>query len=251
MNTLRRKLHSKKLNERRYDTDNRILFLYAMEKYALIVAGGSGTRMGNITPKQFLMLQNKSLLWHSVHAFHSAFSDIQIILVLPESHLQVDIEKEFSSTNIKFVAGGTTRFQSVKNGLSHVPDDAVVFVHDGVRCLLSTGLITRCYEQTRMKGNAVPVVKATDSLRIDKDNVHCVRDRNHIRMVQTPQTFASTDLKLAFEQPYQDSFTDEATVMEAFGKTVHLIEGEYENIKITRPLDLLIADTILSQRQKA
>ena len=222
-----------------------------MEKYALIVAGGSGTRMGNATPKQFLMLQNKPLLWHSIHAFHSAFSDIHIILVLPETHFQEDIVKKFPAIKIKSVAGGATRFQSVKNGLAHVPDQAVVFVHDGVRCLLSGELIMRCYKQTITKGSAIPVVKATDSLRMDKDSAHCVIDREHIRMVQTPQTFMSTDLKLAFEQPVQDSFTDEATVMEAFGNKVYLTEGEYENIKITRPLDLLIADVILSQRVKA
>ncbi len=221
-----------------------------METYALIVAGGLGTRMGNSTPKQFLLLQNKPLLWHSIQAFHSAFSGINIIVVLPEKHLQEDILHNFPSTKIKFIAGGATRFHSVKNGLAHVADNAVVFVHDGVRCLLSLELIMRCYDQTISKGSAIPVVKATDSLRIDKDDAHCVIDRDHIRMVQTPQTFQSTDLKAAFEQPYQDSFTDEATVLEAFGKQVYLTEGDYENIKITRPLDLLIADAILSQRLK-
>ena len=225
-----------------------MLFLYSMEKYALIVAGGSGTRMGSHTPKQFLMLYNKPLLWHSIKAFQSAFDDIHIVIVLPEAHLQKNILQDLSARNIQTVAGGANRFESVKNGLVQVPDNAIVFVHDGVRCLLSDELIKRCYEQTLEKGSAIPVVKATDSLRIDKEETHCVIDRTHIRMVQTPQTFISHELKQAFLQPYQDSFTDEATVMEASGKPVHLTEGEYENIKITRPLDLLIAEAILTQR---
>ena len=223
-------------------------FLYSMEKYALIVAGGSGTRMGSHMPKQFLTLLDKPLLMHCIEAFQSVFADINIVLVLPEKHQPEYFLPNSSTTKVKIVSGGDTRFQSVKNGLSQVPDDAVVFVHDGVRCLLSGELILRCYKQTLQKGSAIPVVKATDSLRIDNDNSHCVIDRTHIRLVQTPQTFISHELKQAFLQPYQESFTDEATVLEASGKPVYLIDGEYENIKITRPLDLLVAEVILAQR---
>ncbi len=220
-----------------------------MKKYALIVAGGSGLRMGHPTPKQFLLLHGKPVLWHTIQAFHKAFNDINIVLVVPSVSIENDWIKILPYyEKITFVSGGETRFHSVKNGLNQVPDEAVVFVHDGVRCLTSLSLIQRCYEQTLQRGNAVPVVAATDSLRIDKDGTHCVIDRQHIRLVQTPQTFLSSELKAAFNQPYHDAFTDEATVMEAFGKAVFLIEGEYENIKITRPLDLLLAEKILELR---
>lgn len=227
-----------------------MFFLYAMKKYALIVAGGSGTRMGGKVPKQFLEIHGKPLLWHSIEAFRSAFADIHIVLVLPETYRQDDVPGEILSDKINHVVGGSTRFHSVQNGLAVVPDDAVVFVHDGVRCLLSPNLIQRCYEQALAKGSAIPVVNATDSMRVDKDGSHCTIDRDYIRIVQTPQTFLSHDLKAAFAQPYHGSFTDEASVMEAGGKQVFLIDGEYENIKITRPLDLLIAEAILAQRTK-
>ncbi len=220
-----------------------------MKKYAVIVAGGVGLRMGHTTPKQFLLLQGKPVLWHTVQAFRLAFADVHIILVVPQAHLQTEIIKNFSlEGNTLVVAGGETRFHSVKNGLEEVPEGTVVFVQDGVRCLTSINLIQRCYKQTLTKGSAIPVVAATDSLRIDKNGSHSVIDRRHIRLVQTPQTFLSSHLKAAFQQPYSSAFTDEATVMEAFGKEVFLIDGEYENIKITRPLDLLLAEKIIEQR---
>ena len=219
-----------------------------MEKWALIVAGGVGLRMGNATPKQFLVLHKKPVLWHTVQAFQQAFADVNIVLVVPQNHLQNEAIQNLLSNKMIIVEGGSTRFESVKNGLQKVPDDAVVFVHDGVRCLVSQQLIRRCYEQTLAKGNAVPVIAATDSLRIENDGSHSIIEREKIRLVQTPQTFLSTSLKQAFEQPYQTSFTDEATVMEAAGKEVFLIEGEYENIKITRPIDLIVAEEIIRQR---
>ena len=219
-----------------------------MEKYALIVAGGSGLRMGKAVPKQFLLLHGKPLLWHSILAFCEAFTDINIILVVPPLHLGNELLQQLPSKNVSLIAGGDTRFASVKNGLEKVPDNAVVFVHDAVRCLVSKPLILRCYEQTITKGNAVPVIAATDSLRISKEGSHCVIDRQQIRIVQTPQTFMSNDIKEAFGQPYIEAFTDEATVLEAYGKEVFLTEGDYENIKITKPLDLLIAEQILKER---
>lgn len=225
-----------------------MFFLYHMKKYAVIVAGGAGLRMGHTTPKQFLLLAGKPVLWHTVQAFRNAFANIIIILVVPQIHLQTEEVQGLLSRTTIAVAGGETRFHSVKNGLDKVEDNAIVFVQDGVRCLTSVNLIQRCYEQTLSKGNAIPVIAATDSLRIDKEGAHCVIDRQHIRLVQTPQTFLSAELKEAFNQPYHAGFTDEATVIEAFGKEVFLIEGEYENIKITRPLDLLIAENILKTR---
>ena len=220
-----------------------------MEKYAVIVAGGAGLRMGHEMPKQFLLLDGKPVLWHSVQAFQQAFADIKIVLVVPEAHLQNEwIQGLKKADNMIVETGGETRFLSVKKGLQHVPQNAVVFVHDGVRCLLSSGLIQRCYKQTVELGSAIPVVAATDSLRMETEASHVVLDRQQIKLVQTPQTFISNDLKAAFDKPYKTIFTDEATVMEAFGKPVFLIEGEYENIKITRPVDLLIAEAILKNR---
>lgn len=222
-----------------------------MKKYAVIVAGGNGLRMGADTPKQFLLLKQKPLLWHTLHAFLSAFADLHIILVLPQSHRQEgqkmgnDMD---AGTRIVITAGGDTRFHSVQNGLQKVTEPSVVFVHDGVRCLVTSDLIKRCYDQAIAKGSAIPAVAATDSIRMVTDNSHAVADRNRIRIIQTPQTFLSNILLPAFDTPYRESFTDEATVVEASGKEVFLIEGEYENIKITRPADLLLAENILAKR---
>lgn len=222
-----------------------------MKKYAVIVAGGSGLRMGAAMPKQFLLLQGRPVLWHTLHTFLRSYEDVQIILVLPKANLSEgeSLRKNLHAENrILITEGGDTRFQSVKNGLQLVKEEAVVFVHDGVRSLVTEELIHRCYEQAVIKGSAIPVVTATDSIRIMEDEDHFVMNRNHVRIVQTPQTFQSKLLLPAFEQPYDESFTDEATVVEASGENVYLTEGEYDNIKITRPVDLLIAEKILSER---
>jgi 2-C-methyl-D-erythritol 4-phosphate cytidylyltransferase len=223
-----------------------------MKKYAVIVAGGSGLRMGTDMPKQFLLLQGRPLLWHTLNTFLRSYEDIQIILVLPKANLAEgeSLRKNLNAVQkISITEGGDTRFQSVKNGLQLVKESSVVFVHDGVRCLITEQLIHRCYEQALIKGSAIPVVTATDSIRIMEDEDHYVMNRNHVRIVQTPQTFQSHLLLSAFEQPYDDSFTDEATVVEASGENVYLVDGEYDNIKITRPVDLLIAEKILSERK--
>ncbi len=223
-----------------------------MKKFAVIVAGGSGQRMGADTPKQFLLLKGKPLLWHTLQAFLSAFDDLQIILVLPASHMleAEEIRRGLLSdqTRVFPVAGGETRFHSVQNGLKLVNGPAVVFVHDGVRCLVTKELIRKCYAQALEKGSAIPAVAATDSIRIVNADGHKVADRSQVRIIQTPQTFLSDVLLPAFDQSYTANFTDEATVAEAFGREVFLIDGEYENIKITRPADLLIATSILDQR---
>lgn len=221
-----------------------------MEKFAVIVAGGSGLRMGNATPKQFLLLQNKPLLWHTITAFITAYNDVAIVLVLPKNHLSLGekIAETFPLNNIVIVEGGATRFQSVKNGLALVPANTIVFVHDGVRCLVSVDLIHRCLQQALVKGSAIPAVAATDSIRILNGDDFEVADRHNVRIIQTPQTFKSDILLVAFEQDYNNSFTDEATVVEAFGKQVFLIDGDYNNLKITRPIDLLIAEKIMQER---
>ncbi len=223
-----------------------------MKKIAVIVAGGAGSRMGATIPKQFLLLQNKPILWHTINAFTQTFTDIEIIIVLPEMHIEEgkSIADTFKTSHkITCIQGGLTRFDSVKNGLTQITEDCIVFVHDGVRCLLSSDLINNCYHQAKAKGSAIPAVAATDSIRLVEGNTSHIADRNKVRLVQTPQTFKSNILLEAFKQPYQDSFTDEANVVEAFGKEVHLIEGDYNNIKITRPLDLIIAEKILEERK--
>ena len=222
-----------------------------MKKTAIIVAGGTGQRMGTALPKQFLAIEGKSILLHTIDQFVSAFSDINFVIVLPADYIhegQNLIAASGLSQSFQFVAGGDTRFQSVKNGLAQADPASIVFVHDAVRCLLTPDLIQRCYQQAVEKGSAIPAVSSTDTIRITEGTKHHVVDRANVMMIQTPQTFNAAILKKAFEQAYQPSFTDEANVLEASGKEVYLIEGEHENIKITRPLDLAIAEYILAKR---
>lgn len=222
-----------------------------MKKIAVIVAGGSGQRMGATIPKQFLLLNGQPLLYHTLQRFLNTWLDISIILVLPAEHIKNGEEIVASlqaNERVTITVGGDTRFQSVKNGLSFVKEPAVIFVHDGVRCLVSSKLIQDCYQQAIEKGSAIPAVAATDSIRILQGDGHHVIDRNLVRIIQTPQTFLSELLLPAFDRPYDHSFTDEATVVESSGKPIYLIEGEYTNIKITRPADLLVAEQIISSK---
>lgn len=222
-----------------------------MKKKAVIVAGGSGQRMGNSIPKQFMLLKNKPVLWYTLDSFLRAFTDLEIILVLPKEHEQrgKQVAAMFNEMHrFHFVQGGDSRFHSVQSGLQMVQETSIVFVHDAVRCLVSVPLIQRCYRQAVEKGSAVPSVASTDSIRLMTSTGNIATDRQRVRIVQTPQTFQSELLLPAFQQPYQDSFTDEATVVETFGTTVHLAEGEYENIKITRPVDMIVAEAILTGR---
>lgn len=221
------------------------------KKIAIIVAGGTGQRMGSVVPKQFLDIQGKPILLHTIDQFVAAFSDIQLVVVLPEGYLQEGKEllsKNGFTKNIVFVAGGDTRFQSVKNGLAQVTESAIVFVHDAVRCLLTPALIQRCYQQALEKGSAIPAVSSTDTVRLLKGDKSEVFDRESVMLIQTPQTFQSDLLLAAFNQAFEPSFTDEANVVESSGKQVYLVDGEFENIKITRPLDLAIAAYILAKR---
>ncbi len=220
-----------------------------MKKYAVIVAGGMGKRMGHSTPKQFLNLNGKPVLWYTIDAFLRAYQDLQLIVVVPEEYKK-DGQKitGLFERHIQIATGGDTRFHSVKNGLKWVEEESVVFVHDAVRCLISIPLIHRCYNETLQFGNAVPAVAATDSIRILKNGHPKSEDRESVRIVQTPQTFLASVIKPAFQQEYQPDFTDEATVVESFGAKIHLVEGEFYNIKITRPLDLFLAKKIISNR---
>lgn len=225
-----------------------------MEKYAIIVAGGLGRRMGSVLPKQFLLLKHKPVLYYTIKAFLEAYDDIHIILVLPEEYTDLGreiIDAYFDYRRVQITAGGETRFHSVQNGLRLVQAEGIVFVHDAVRCLVSTDLIHRCYEQALQIGSAVPVVRTKDSVRLlnEELNDNEVLDRTKVVLVQTPQTFHSRILRPAFEIDYKERFTDEATVVEAFGLKISLVEGEDTNLKITRPVDLLIAEKILEAQQ--
>lgn len=223
-----------------------------MKKYAIIVAGGSGTRMGGSVPKQFMLLRDKPVLYYTLSTFIESYNDLQVILVLPMEYTDMGqeiIDAFFDKERIRITAGGDTRFQSVKNGLALVEEESVVFVHDGVRCLLSKDLIHRCYQQAVETGTAIPAIPSKDSIRLITEEGNAAFDRNKVMLIQTPQTFHSKIIVPAFQIDYKDKFTDEATVTEAYGIKVSLVEGEETNIKITRPVDLLLAEQILAERE--
>ncbi len=219
-----------------------------MKKIAVIVAGGSGSRMNAQTPKQFLLLNGKPVLYYTINTFLQAYADLKIILVLPEEYIATGkeiIDAYFDNSRIAITEGGRTRFHSVQNGLQLVNEESIVFVHDGVRCLLTTALVQRCYNAALQHGSAIPAIDCKDSVRVIKGENSEPADRNIIKLVQTPQTFHSKIILPAFKIDFKDKFTDEATVVEAFGMKVHLVEGEENNIKITKPTDLLIAGKLL------
>ena len=234
-----------------------------MKKYVVVVAGGSGTRMGAALPKQFLLLRGKPVLWHTLMVFLAADADLEIVLVLPAEHMEagravVDalpmeaghspLDAVPASGRVRLVAGGTTRFHSVRNGLELVNEDALIAVHDGVRCLVSVELVRRCFEQAERLGSAVPVVDCADSVRLVRFEGSEPIDRSQVKLVQTPQTFRGGLLLRAYREITGVSFTDDATVVEASGIAIHLIEGERTNIKITLPIDLVIAEQVLEAR---
>ncbi|MSP08712.1 MAG: 2-C-methyl-D-erythritol 4-phosphate cytidylyltransferase [Chitinophagaceae bacterium] len=220
------------------------------KKIAIIVAGGTGQRMGSVVPKQFLEIEGKSILLHTIDQFVNAFDDISLVVVLPEGYIEEGKKLLNNRTKnpIQFIAGGETRFESVKNGLTAVKEKCIVFVHDAVRCLLTPALIQRCYQQAVENGSAIPAVSSTDTVRIMENETHHLFDREKVMLIQTPQTFQSEVILAAFNQVYQPNFTDEANVVEASGQPVFLVDGEFENIKITRPLDLAIATYVLTKR---
>ena len=216
--------------------------------FAVIVAGGQGTRMGTAVPKQFLELNGKPVLYHTIKAFKEALPDIQIVLVLPEhqiAYTQMVLQSFPERIDLTIVAGGETRFHSVQNGLKDIPENAIIMVHDGVRPLVSAELILRCYHQAVDKGSAIPAIAVADSMRIVKNESSAPVDRTSLRIIQTPQTFRASILLPAMQQSYREDFTDEATVVEALGKKVYLTEGEKSNIKITTAEDMMIAQVLM------
>ena len=206
--------------------------------------------MGSNLAKQFLPLKDKPVLYYSVKAFLDAYDDLQIILVLPIAFTDIGqeiIDAYFENERILLTNGGDTRFDSVKNGLNLVKEESIIFVHDAVRCLVSVDLIHRCYEVAMRTGSAVPAVPFKDSVRVINGDGSEAIDRSRLAIIQTPQTFHSKILLPAYEIDYKDKFTDEATVVEAYGLNVSLTEGEETNIKITRPIDLVIAEQFLDK----
>ncbi|MCF2444259.1 2-C-methyl-D-erythritol 4-phosphate cytidylyltransferase [Dyadobacter sp. CY345] len=222
-----------------------------MQEYVIIVAGGSGSRMKSNIPKQFIPVNGLPILMHTITAFRNYSDTLQIILVLPEAQFDYwnHLCKTFSFTETySLVAGGETRFHSVKNGLDSITatDDAFVAVHDGVRPMISKEIISESFQNAAQFGTAVVSVPLKDSIRIiENSEKNTAMDRSAFRLIQTPQTFRIDWMKIAFENPYQSLFTDCASVLEFQGYQIHLTEGSYENIKITTPEDLKRAEIYL------
>ncbi len=223
-----------------------------MKRYAIIVAGGSGQRLGAGIPKQFLLLEQKPVLIHTIEAFYRFDEAITILLVLPENYLsqwQELVEKYKLTNSPLVVTGGKERFFSVKNALNMIADDkGIVVVHDGVRPLVPVSLIESVFEAAKTHKAVVPVLPLTSSIREKLSNgTSRQANRNRFVIVQTPQGFHLNELKKAYRQPFAETFTDDASVVEQSGVAIHLIQGEPENVKITTPSDLLLAAFYLSK----
>ncbi len=220
-----------------------------MEKYVIIVAGGSGKRMGGEVPKQFLLVTGKPILMHTVEAFTRTSSDFKFILVLPEEHFSTwnSLCEQYNfSVPMQMVAGGKERFFSVKNALEYVPNGALVAVHDGVRPFVSKDTINEAFEVAEKNGSAVPVIDEVDSLRRVLDGASQAVNRAEYKRVQTPQVFQSTILKKAYNQEFSSFFTDDASVVESISEKITLTSGNVENIKLTTPHELLLAEALVN-----
>lgn len=234
------------------------------EEFVIIVAGGKGLRMGGDIPKQFLPIGGKPILMRTLERFRAYSETLQIILVLPEAQQDYwqELCKQYEfQVDYQIANGGQTRFHSVQNGLALVPDDAegVVGVHDGVRPFPSIEVITRCYETARQTKAVIPVIPVVETVRqilpSNQSNPNAVSNpssitvpRDQYRLVQTPQTFDIQLLKAANRQPYNDGFTDDASVVESYGHPITLVEGNRENIKITTPYDITVAEAIINSQ---
>ena len=219
--------------------------------YIIIVAGGKGLRMGTDIPKQFLPIGGKPVLMRTLERFREYSAELQIILVLPEAQQEYWhqlCEEYHFDVKYTLAKGGQTRFHSVQNGLAKVPDDAqgVVGVHDGVRPFPSIEVIKNCYETARTKKAVIPVIPVVETVRHLEGEKSVTVPRGDYRLVQTPQTFDIQLLKAANRQPYNDGFTDDASVVESYGYEITLVEGNRENIKITTPYDLKIAEVLIN-----
>jgi 2-C-methyl-D-erythritol 4-phosphate cytidylyltransferase len=216
-----------------------------MQRYAILVAGGKGSRMKTDIPKQFLMLCGKPVLMHTIERFAAFDNAIKIILVLPSS--QIDYWKELCKEfQFEIASGGNTRFESVLNGLAKISDNkSIVGIHDGVRPLVSQETLTRCYTHAEKCGTAIPVVEMIDSVRQTITDGSIPVDRTKLFLVQTPQVFHYSLLHNAYEQPYKEIFTDDASVLESIDIKIDMVEGNRENIKITTQTDIVLAEALL------
>jgi 2-C-methyl-D-erythritol 4-phosphate cytidylyltransferase len=219
-----------------------------MQRTIIIVAGGAGSRMGTKIPKQFLELKGKPVLMHTLEKFFSFDDSIEIILVLPLDQVpqwdKLCIHHNFKIKH-QVAFGGDTRFHSVKSGMKMAIPGSVVGIHDGVRPLVSMATIRRCYETAEMEGNAIPAVTSTESVRYTKNAQNHFVARQDIKLIQTPQVFRWNQVQNAYDQEFKDKFTDDASVVESMGFPVNLVAGNPENIKITTPLDMRLAEAIL------
>lgn len=219
-----------------------------MKKIALIVAGGSGSRMNSAIPKQFIEINGKPVLMHTFEAFLKTDPYFEFILVLPENETdnwRTLCKNHNFSINHRVVPGGRTRFYSVRNGLEKIEDEGIVFIHDGVRPLVSAQTIQNCYQTALEKGNALPVIAPSESVREVTNGTTRAVDRNRFFLVQTPQTFRVSVIKKAYEQEFSELFTDDASVLEQSGVAINIVEGNCENIKITWPADIPVAGALL------
>jgi 2-C-methyl-D-erythritol 4-phosphate cytidylyltransferase len=219
-----------------------------MKKYVLIAAGGSGTRINAKEPKQFILINGKPMLMHTIVRFTAYDPSVSLILALPQIHHEywnrLCSDLGFNIPHI-LIAGGETRFDTVRNGLSCIQDEGIVFIHDGVRPFVSQETIRKCYETALSKGNAIPVIPVTESVRqLDKNGNFPVNREQYV-LIQTPQTFRVSLIQKAYEQEYLPEFTDDASVLEKTGVKINLVEGNRENIKITWPEDLIYAKSLL------
>lgn len=220
-----------------------------MKRFAIIVAGGKGLRMGGELPKQFIPVEGRPVLMRTLDAFHACDASIQIILVLPRDHQPYwhALCQEYAfAVPHRIADGGATRFHSVQSGLALVDEaEALVAVHDGVRPFVSPEVIEHCYADAAAYGAVVPVIPVVETVRHLLDEASVTVDRNAYRLVQTPQTFRASVLRRAYEQTYRDAFTDDASVVEALGEAVRLVDGNRENIKLTTPYDLIVAKALV------
>ena len=226
-----------------------------MERFAILVAGGQGLRMGGDVPKQFLPLGGRPVLMHTIDRFREVFPDMHILGVLPQGQHDYwhDLcRRHHLEGGFLTAPGGDTRFHSVLNGLNAIPADVsegLVGVHDGVRPFVSRDTLRRCYDEAARSGTAVPVVPVVETLRhVSPDGESMTVPRSDYRLVQTPQVFSLALLRQAYRQPYAPQFTDDASVVEALGERITLVEGNRENIKLTTPADLLLAKGIMEAR---
>ena len=223
-----------------------------MKKYIVVVAGGKGMRMGGEMPKQFQLLGNRPVVMVTLERLHMMAPEVELIMVLPAEHFELWDElcaKYEFAVPVKLAKGGSTRFHSVQNGLALIEDseDAVVGVHDGVRPFVSQKVVEECFREAWIHGAAIPMIDLQDSLRhiVGVNGVTEVVPRDRFRLVQTPQVFRLSLLRKAYEQRFIESFTDDASVVEALGEHVAGVEGNRENIKLTTPFDLMVAKTLL------